>query len=71
MKPAERTLSYVIYPKDYVPGVGYRKARTLVGALRECRKLGVGAEVTRYYYTRNKRGSHSWCDSRDWIYNGG
>ena len=72
MKPASRTVSYVVYPPNYVPGDGYVIEKTLKAAERRCRKkgFGIGSDVVRFYQTKNKRGGSTWNDPRQWTYTG-
>lgn len=70
-KPAHRTISYVVYPKDYKPGDGYQEAKSLLNALRICRKYGAGSEIQRQFKNSNKRHSISGWIHRDlFIYKG-
>lgn len=60
MKPAFRTITYIVYSPKYVPGEGrYAEADSLSAALRQCRKagFGVGSEVERHIGKGNRRGN--------------
>lgn len=69
----ERTISYVVYEPNYVPGVKkYAHVKNMKAAKALCRKYGVGAQVDRHYYQRNRKGcAVSRSHYRDvWIYHG-
>jgi hypothetical protein len=72
VKPAHRTVSYVVYSPGYVPGIGkYKRARNIKAAFRICRQFGVGSEVMRNFEKRNRKGGgSSYSDPREWVYNG-
>ncbi len=59
MKPAEVTISYVVYPPNYVLGVGYFNTTRMTRARSICVRLGKGSTVVRQVMKRNKRGT-SW-----------
>lgn len=54
MKPAQLTITYVVYPPDYKPGDGYRKADTLKLARRLAVRYGIGAEIWRWTYREHR-----------------
>jgi hypothetical protein len=56
-----KTISYVIYPPNYVPGAyKYRVADTLRKAMRIARALGSGAELHRHVEVRNNHRHGRW-----------
>lgn len=59
MRKSYRTISYIVYPPNYVPGDGYVDKKCLSDALKQCRKKGFGAgsEVVRLLTTRNNHGA--------------
>jgi hypothetical protein len=72
-KPAERTISYVVYPANFKPGRGYKRAKNLKEALRYCRQYGKGAEIDRCIYKRNRKGESEFYHIYEdrFVYNGG
>lgn len=55
-KPAEKTISYTVYEKDYVLGGRFKSVKTRAEALSVCRHLGNGAEIEKSVFTRNRHG---------------
>jgi hypothetical protein len=72
MKPAHRTVSYVVYEANYRPGMRHVKAKQLADAKRICRRFGHGAEIVRCFSVKNRRRSSSWMEvARPFIYTDG
>jgi len=55
MKPAERTITYVVYPASYRPGGDRKNAKTLTQARRQAQRYGVGAQIWRNIVTSHNR----------------
>lgn len=72
MKPAYRTIEYIVYPPDWVRGDGrHKRVKNKKAAMRVCRQMGIGAEMWRKFDKRNRKGGGaSWMDQRPWIYLG-
>lgn len=61
MKPAESTITYVVYSPNYVPGEGrYKKARNLAEARHFMRGFGVGASCIRKIRRTNRKAYSRW-----------
>lgn len=56
MKRAHLTISYVVYPPNYEPGDGYVRAKNRVAAMRQARRFGVGASISRSITVRHTPG---------------
>lgn len=73
MKPASRTLSYVVYTPNYVPGSGdYRRVGQLAEAYALARKWGVGSTFRRSLALTNRRHTQyiSGYGPHEWTYEG-
>jgi hypothetical protein len=46
-KPAELTITYVVYPADWSPGGKYHSIKTLKQARRKAEALGKGTQIWR------------------------
>lgn len=54
MKPAHRTVSYVVYSPNYKAGEGkYKEAKNKKHAMRICRQFGIGSEADRIIQKNN------------------
>ncbi len=72
MKPAEITITYVVYSPDYKPGISPYKTHieSLIKAHEQARKYGVGSEIMRCFKSSNRRGTFYRSDHRPWVYIG-
>lgn len=71
MKPAIRTISYIVYPPDYSPGDGYKFAKNFLQAKRYARQFGAGATIYRELRILNKRRSIRDLGVDEYTYHGG
>lgn len=55
MKPAKVTISYYVYPPEYIPGMVYFKTSRIKRARSLCVRLGKGSTVVRQVTKSNKR----------------
>lgn len=71
MKPAQRTIKYIVYSPNYVPGKGtWEIIENFKKAKKKAVSLGVGSEIVREIYRKNRKGYGSWRTIRGYIYGG-